>query len=218
MGLRQLYDREDTTGDQQQDAHQGADEKARALAQSLAARGCTRKSGHRAINRGLGVCSVGSQRNLTGVCESRIQLLAQLGGKLRAAAKTVGGILGHRLGEHRIQRGQLAAVGTDRGRRGVDVLADHHRRVGITIWRYTGQEVKCSAGQCILVCPAVDRITRQLLGRQVGHGAHGRAGRRQSGRVVDTPRKSEISQKHPPRLPPIGCGQQDVCRFDVAVE
>ena len=108
-------------------------------------------------------------------------------------------------------------MGTDRGRRGIDVVADHHGGIGIDIRLRAGQQVKRGAGQRILIGAPVDRLTLQLFGRRVGRGAHRHVGRGQPRRIVDAPRDAEIGEKDSARLP-VGVAQQDVGRLDIAVQ
>jgi hypothetical protein len=77
--------------------------------------------------------------------------------------------------------------------------------------------VKCGAGQRILVGTPVDRLAHQLLGRRIGHRAYRHVGPGQPGGVINAPRDAEIGQEDPLRLP-IGVGQQDVGRLDIAVQ
>ena len=93
-------------------------------------------------------------------------------GEFSTAGKPVGRRFGHRPGQHRIQPSQLRATLLERWWRGHAMFGDHHRGIGIDIGRRAGQQVKCGAGQRVLIGAPVERLTLQLLGRRVGHRAH----------------------------------------------
>ena len=144
----------------------------------------------------------------------RAQMVLQCCGEFSTAGEPIGRRFGHRPGQHRVQPSQLRAPLLERWRRGHAMFGDHHRGIGIDIWRRSGQQVKSGAGQRVLIGAPVERLTLQLLGRRVGHRAHRHVRLGQPRYVIDAASYSEVGQKNSPRLRI----QQDVGRFDIAVQ
>ena len=105
----------------------------------------------------------------------------------------------------------------DHRRFGTEVVTDHDRRVGVGVGRCAGQQVVGGRGQCVLVGPAVDLLTLELLRGGVADGAdrHVRTG--EVADPADLTGDPEVDQ-HDPVVAGLGRTEQDVRRFDVTVQ
>ncbi len=91
-------------------------------------------------------------------------------------------------------RGQLGALVADGGWRRREMLADDDCGVRmLERWR-ARQQMKRGGRQRILVGPAVESFTHQLLGCGVGHRADGHVRRRQAADVVGPAGDSEVRE------------------------
>ena len=142
---------------------------------------------------------------------------AQFSAEVLATREPVRGCLCHRLGEHRIQQRQLWSLLADGRWWGRNVFGNGDGGGRRVIRFGPGQEVKRRAGQRVLVRAPIDRLPHQLFGRGVRHRAHGHVRGRQPRGVIDAAGDAEVGQINPPRVR-IGILQQDVGRFDIAVQ
>ena len=83
--------------------------------------------------------------------------------------------------------------------------------------RVPGQELKCTGRQRVLVGTPVHRLTQELLGCGVGHGADGHVRGGDPADVVDTAGNTEVGQQDS-TTSHFRAGQQDVGRLHVAVQ
>ena len=123
-----------------------------------------------------------------------LELLAEGGGEGPAPLEPVLGVFGERREEHVVEVCQLRAVVAEPGRLLVQVLADHRDRVGVLERRRTGEQMKGRGGQGILISPAIDVGTRQLLGCGVGHRTDRDVGLGDAADVGQVARNAEVRQ------------------------
>ncbi|OBJ37863.1 hypothetical protein A5621_14260 [Mycobacterium colombiense] len=99
----------------------------------------------------------------------------------------------------------------------MQVLTDHRDRVGVLERGRPGEQVESRCGQSVLVRPAVDGGTRQLLGRRVCHGSDRDVGFGDPADVAEVTRDAEVRQQDS-ALALVRMGEQDVGGLDVAVQ
>jgi hypothetical protein len=145
-----------------------------------------------------------------------VEPVGERAGEVGAPLETVLGILGQRLGQHRVESRRLGALSGDRGRRRGQVLADDDRRVGVLKRRSTGQQVKGGGRQRVLIRPAVELPTHQLLGRSVRNRTDGHVGGGQPADVVHPAGDTEVRQQNS-LFARLMVSQQAVGGFDIAV-
>ncbi len=145
------------------------------------------------------------------------QASPQISREVDAPRVAVTCVLGQRLGEHRAQPGQFGPLGSDRGRVGAQVLADDDRRVGVLERRHPGEQVIGRRGQRVLVGVTVYVVALELFGCGVGHRADRHVGSGQPAGLTHPPGDAEVGE-HDPVVTGVGEAQQDVGRFDVAVQ
>ena len=127
----------------------------------------------------------------------------------------VGGPLGQRLGQHRLQRSTQRRVDLAQRRRRRGQVREHPGGGGVARERHLPrQRLEQHTGQRVLVGPTVDVLALQLLGRDVGQRPDDEAGLRHAG-ITAVLRDAEVGEVGVPA--PAGPGDQDVRRLHVAV-
>ena len=119
-------------------------------------------------------CAEGAQLGAATAGSAIGDVLAEGSGEFAAPIESVRRFLSEGLEKNLIEVRQIWAVVAEPGRVRVQVLPDHRDRIGVPVWRRTGEQVKCGRRQRVLVGAAVDRSTQQLLGGRVGDGSDGR--------------------------------------------
>ena len=97
------------------------------------------------------------------------------------------------------------------------MLTDDDGRVRILERRRARQQMERGRRQRVLVGPAVQAFTHQLLGRGVGHRAHRHVRCGQTADIVGPACDSEVTQQDS-LLTRLGMSEQDVGGFDIAVQ
>jgi hypothetical protein len=73
------------------------------------------------------------------------------------------------------------------------VAADDDGGIGVREELRSREEVIGGRGQGVLISTTIDVLAHQLLGRGVGHGAHGHVGGGEPADVVDVASDAEVS-------------------------